>query len=186
MPDHVGEYPAFNTVPVGDRGVSNLIASIDGKFTLIWTAKQRFLDLTPIWHKPKIDLLELGDQVEPCEDYELQLPGYIPSKIYPGPARLAVTIVLAFWNIDLDAADGRGLSRELHIYFLLQNKSIACNVSYTLQPGRGNLRRGDFLALEEVPIAQLLSSDVLRETADQITLDKEMSSLEKALRAPLP
>jgi len=125
LPDGSGEYLGFETVPDGDWNVGNLIVGTDGKFAFVSTEKRRFSDFTPTWHGSTIDLLELGEPVEPREDYQLQLRGHIPSEPYLGAASFGAATVLAFWNIDLEGRDSHGLSQESHIYSLLQHTSIA-------------------------------------------------------------
>src|ERR1700733_2322855 len=59
LPDIHGEHLAFDTVPVGDWNVANLLSDGDGKLIIASTEKKRFPDVTPRWHASYFDLLEL-------------------------------------------------------------------------------------------------------------------------------
>ena len=122
--DVLGAYLGFNTVPVGDWDIADLALGTNEKFIITSTAKKQFPYATSIWHSSSIDLLELwrleraerlGTDEDEDHEYtgpDLQLGGYLPSGVFPGPPRLGLAKVSAFWNLNFEGENNHGLLRR--------------------------------------------------------------------------
>ena len=242
IPDTNGDYLGFDTLPMGDWDVANLIPGSDGKYAIASTEKKRFPDVTPIWHPTKIDLLELKDlEFEKLRQHDLefgepesdeeddwlddnpQLAVHVPSAIYPGPKSLASENVIARWTWGLDNTEQYyWLLWDCSFYSLLKDDPITPRflghltdnqervIGYIVESvssreagiqdlGRcrdalrkfhglgfahGCISKHSFLIRDDIHTVQLQNFFASYKTTDQAIFDKEIASIEEALRKP--